>query len=88
MHLGVNLRHAHVKAMSAVTSIQDDNDSDSQDDSSDHASADSKGSSDDETESRMCTSRRHNDLDVFVHETCKVFDHLGTPEYCHGASTF
>lgn len=28
------------------------------------------------------------DIDLFVHELAKLFGHLGTPEYCHGVSTF
>ena len=28
------------------------------------------------------------DIDLFVKELAKLFGHLGTPEYCHGASVF
>ena len=28
------------------------------------------------------------DIDLFVHELAKLFGHLGSPEYCHGGSTF
>ncbi len=30
----------------------------------------------------------NRDIDLFVHELAKLFGHLRTPEYCHGASTF
>jgi len=32
--------------------------------------------------------KRHSDIDCFVYEVCKVFGHLGCPEYCQGASSF
>ena len=83
MHLGVNLRQAQVKAMSAMSSIVKD----------DHVaiqkcnnSVSAEESLDDELHRKM--GRQYNDIDVFVHEICKAFGHLGTPEYGHGASTF
>ena len=30
----------------------------------------------------------NRDIDLCVHELVKLFGHLGTPEYCHGISTF
>ena len=30
----------------------------------------------------------NRDIDLFIHELAKLFGHLGTPEYCHGSSTF
>ena len=39
--------------------------------------------SDDEIELQNC-----GDIDLIVHEISKLFGHLGTPEYCHGASAF
>ena len=32
--------------------------------------------------------RKNGDIDSFVHEICKLFGHVGGPEYAHGASTF
>ena len=52
--------------------------------STSRVSADSEVSPDDESHAK----RQCHDLDTFVHEVCKAFGHLGTPEYCHGASTF
>ena len=72
MHLGVNLRHAQVKAVFECGNCSD---SDPQEQSITE--------SDDEIELQKC-----GDIDLFVHEISKLFGHLGTPEYCHGASAF
>ena len=34
----------------------------------------------------VCAINR--DIDLFVRETAKLFGHLGTPEYAHGACSF
>ena len=33
-------------------------------------------------------ANRNPDVDKVVHEIAKLFGHLGTPEYCHGAQSF
>ena len=44
---------------------------------------------DDENQEKEKSKRRdHADIDTCVHEICKLFGHVGTPEYCHGASSF
>ena len=73
MHLGVNLRHAQVKAMEDIQAM----------DSS--VAYDSEGSTDEDMEN---PKKRHSDIDRFVYEVCKAFGHLGCPEYGQGASSF
>ena len=92
MHLGVNLRAAQVKAASMFTSIdQLPYDGEGQNDilSSCCSASDSSESDYEESESKFsCNSTLNRDIDLFVHELAKLFGHLGTPEYCHGSSTF
>ena len=73
MHLGVNLRHAQVKAMEDIQAT----------DSS--VAYDSEGSMDEDMEN---PKKRYSDIDCFVYEVCKAFGHLGCPEYGQGASSF
>ena len=34
------------------------------------------------------TKKREDGVDHFVYELCKLFGHVGSPEYCHGAASF
>ncbi len=54
-------------------------------------SEDFNDGSENETEKDSVVGLERNlnrDIDLFVHEIAKLFGHLGTPEYCHGVSTF
>ena len=86
MHLGVNLRAAQVKAASSVdfdsVSPTHSECSNSENDTSDDESDDSVGDSESDSDSIVV----NRDIDLFVHETAKLFGHLGTPEYACGAS--
>ena len=43
----------------------------------------------DENQEKGKSKRRDRaDIDTCVHEICKLFGHVGTPEYCYGASSF
>ena len=75
MHLGVNLRKAHVKAVAAMDAESDDTNSEIHSD-------------DVEESEELRVKKMHHDIDKVVHETAKLFGHLGTPEYCVGAETF
>ena len=93
MHLGVNLRAAQVKAASKFTSIDQlpyDGEESQNDILSSCCSASESSESDYEVpESTFtCNSTLNRDNDLFIHELAKLFGHLGTPEYCHGSSTF
>lgn len=97
MHLGVNLRAAQVKAAAKFTStgiIADQlpyDGEESQEDILPSSCSVSESSESDyeESESALaCSSTLNRDIDLFVHELVKLFGHLGTPEYCHGSSTF
>ena len=83
MHLGVNLRHAQVKAVAdiEVNTSELDNMGEL---SSDLDSEDLES----EREVTRNSEQNFSDIDLFVHEVSKLFGHLGTPEYCHGASAF
>ena len=71
----VNLRHAQVKAVAALDSTKN--------------SLDSETFEDDEEEGQeLNKKRKHHDIDKLVHEVAKLFGHVGTPEYCHGAVVF
>ena len=86
MHLGVNLRHACVKAVNTVVPTT----------SSDEVSDNSEGESDltdsfdtnEESSVEPKKGHQYADIDCFVHEICKLFGHVGGPEYAHGASSF
>ena len=86
MHLGVNLRAAQVKAASSVdfdsVSRAHSECSNSENDTSDDEYDDSDADPDSDS---VVVNR---DIDLFVHETAKLFGHLGTPEYAHGACSF
>ena len=86
MHLGVNLRHACVKAINSATVVQETECSSNIPDSG----SESMVSSDDENlrgEPKE-TMRKNGDIDSFFHEICKLFGHVGGLEYANGASTF
>jgi hypothetical protein len=83
MHLGVNLRCAQVKSLNAFTlSATNQEDFDSESDESDNDGSNLEEHSDDDDE------QLDRDVDEFVREICKLFGHLGSPEYGHGAQTF
>ena len=95
MHLGVNLRAAQVKASAKCISTDILCNQQSCDDEESHkdilpSSCTISDSFDyDESECALtCTKTLNRDIDLFVHELVKLFGHLGTPEYCHGSSTF
>ena len=104
MHLGVNLRLAQVKAAATVHVTDDScgvlerdneidaegtspssNDNSETNDGPDNGS-DAELESDGDVDAEGGNLNR--DIDLFVHELAKLFGHLGTPEYCHGVSTF
>ena len=72
MHLGVNLRHAQVKAMEDIQAT----------DSS--VAYNSEGSMDEDMKN---PKKRHSDIDCFIYEVCKTSGHLGCPEYGQEASS-
>ena len=95
MHLGVNLRTAQVKAAAnykfTSTDTIADQPYDEEENQEDILSSSCSVSESDyeESESALtCSSTLNCDIDLFVHELAKLFGHLGTPEYCHGSSTF
>ena len=95
MHLGVNLRAAQVKASAKCISTDTLCNQQSCDDEESHkdilpSSCSVSDSFDyDESECTLtCSKTLNRDIDLFVHELVKLFGHLGTPEYCHGSSTF
>ena len=73
MHLGVNLRHAQVKAMEYIQATDNS------------VAYDSEGSIDGDMEN---PEKRHSDIDCFIYEVCKTFGLLGCPEYGQEASSF
>jgi len=90
MHLGINLRVAQVKAAAKFNStdvITDDHDGEEMQENA-LLSGHSTSESDDEDSSLTDSALLSYDIDSFVHELAKLFGHLGTPEYCHGSSTF
>lgn len=93
MHLGVNLRHACVKAVNSAVVVDDSSDESSVNSDSEHERTMSvlSDSSEADHESHVevkKTRRQYADIDCFVHEVCKLFGHVGGPEYAHGASSF
>ena len=95
MHLGVNLRLAQVKAVSNLDVDDNDSDNDSElklkrnsEPEVDHDNSDSEEEDQEEVNLERNASRNYHDADLFVHEVAKLFGHLGTPEYAHGASSF
>ena len=72
MYLGVNLRHAQVKAMEDIQAT----------DSS--VAYNSEGSMDEDMKN---PKKRHSDIDCFIYEVCKTSGHLGCPEYGQEASS-
>ena len=97
MHLGVNLRAAQVKAVAKFTStdtitnqLPHDGEENQEDILPSSCSVSESSESDyEESESALtCSNTWSHDIDLFVHELAKLFGHLGTPEYCHGSSTF
>ena len=101
MHLGVNLRQAQVKAAARVvaTGGYDANDELEREGRIDAECAlscsniipDVFETSTDPTSAfntELESGDLNRDIDLCVHELAKLFGHLGTPEYCHGVSTF
>ena len=104
MHLGVNLRVAQVKAAarigihdasnaeleSAVDMAECSNDDcDDSVHTKNYDDDDSDNDGDSENDFMVEPGKSLNrDIDLFVHELAKLFGHLGSPEYCHGGSTF
>ena len=98
MHLGVNLRAAHVKALRMHVTEDSDINKDHQASEEDTGSEIVEESSEDESDECSADedpvsykkTRVHfgSDIDQFVHELCKLFGHLGTPEHCHGNAAF
>ena len=101
MHLGVNLRKAQVKAvlqLAHTKQAENDHDSNLEDDISesddnivsenvtfgDNVTGDEI--SDDEGKLDKNSSGIYHDIDLLVHESAKLFGHLGTPENADGAS--
>ena len=69
----------------------DDDRDDNQEDDDEVDEDDDDGDVENEVDnvcSKKPTVRSRNDVDQVVHEVCKLFGHLGTPEYCHGAEAF
>ena len=92
MHLGVNLRAAHVKALRMHATEDSDINKDRQtfkdDTGSDIVEEISEDEMDDDEGCKKTRIHFGSDIDQFVHELCKLFGHLGTPEYCHGNAAF
>ena len=104
MHLGVNLHVAQVKAAarigihdasnaeleSAVDMAECSNDDcDDSVHTKNYDDDDSDNDGDSENDFMVEPGKSLNrDIDLFVHELAKLFGHLGSPECCHGGSTF
>ena len=90
MHLGVNLRAAQVKALKKQACEEEDDENEDDvvsDDESITGDEESITGDEDSSEPDVSDTRKHHDIDKFVHEMVKLFGCLGTPEYCLG-STF
>lgn len=79
MHLGVNLRHACVKAVNSAVVVEDSNNESSGNPDSESESTVLSDFSEADHESNVETKKiRHQyaDIDCFVHKICKLVGHV------------
>ena len=90
-------RHVHFKEGILDSSDSSDNGQDHHTSEKDAGSDNGHKSSDSQTDesseeftvsSKKPCVRFGSDIDQFVHELCKLFVYLGSPEYCHGNRAF
>ena len=90
-------RHVHFKEGILDSSDSSDNEQDhhtsEEDAGSDNGHESSDSQTDESSEELTVSSKKPrvrfgSDIDQFVHELCKLFGHLDSPEYCHGNGAF